>query len=248
MTPPILQFGSSTAAPTYTQAESATTNDTADDLTIAAQNINTTGAGTGYGGDLGLRGGIATSAGGATNKHGNLWLHVAPASWNTMEKGAFIADCVTVPTGNPASGLYEFASSGALKVRGSGGSQTTLAPAGITSTGIHDRVDEGVTAAGGATSNLLNYSVEDGQYARVRCTFLARDATNGDTGSAEMVASFERTGGVLTRLSVATLDSQSEDAAWTFDLAVSGTTIVAQIVGDAANNTVINIWAEIFIR
>jgi hypothetical protein len=244
----VLYFGATQVAPAIKQEESVTTNDTADDLTIAAQDINTTGAGTGYGGDLGLRGGIATSAGGATNKHGNAWFHVAPASWNTMEKGVFIADCVTAPTGNPTSGLYEFASSGALKVRGSGGSQTTLAPAGITSTGIHDRVDEGATIGAGGTANLLNYTLADGQCAHVRCSFLARDATNGDTDSAEIIATFERTGASVARVSVTTPHLGQEDATWTFDLIASGTTIVAQIVGDAANSVVVNIWAEVFVK
>jgi len=146
-----LYFSAATAAPVLKQDDSTTTNDTADDLTVAAQSINTTGAGTGYGGDLGLRGGIATSAGGATNKHGNVWFHVAPASWQTMEKGVFVADAVTAPTGNPATGAFVYSAAGSLTLHGSGGAKVAV---GATTVITND-----VTVTGSVTPAAFSESV-----------------------------------------------------------------------------------------
>lgn len=115
-------WGTAVVAPILTQDDSVTTNDLADDLTIGAQNINTTGVGTGYGGNAGIRGGIATNAGGATNKHGNVWFQAAPASraYGGMEKGIFIANAVTDPTGSAPNGALLYVSTGSLTLYGSG--------------------------------------------------------------------------------------------------------------------------------
>lgn len=48
---------------------------------------------------------------------------------NGMQRGFFIGDCTTVPSGNPSSGGYLYVEAGALKYRGSSGTVTVLGPA-----------------------------------------------------------------------------------------------------------------------
>lgn len=52
----------------------------------------------------------------------------APA-WNSMDRGIFIGDSTTAPTGNPTAGGYLYVVAGALTWRGSGGTITTVGPA-----------------------------------------------------------------------------------------------------------------------
>jgi hypothetical protein len=56
---------------------------------------------------------------------------VAPGSpgWNSMDRGIFIGDASTAPTGNPSNGGYMYSSTGALTWRGSSGTITTIAAA-----------------------------------------------------------------------------------------------------------------------
>lgn len=42
-------------------------------------------------------------------------------NWQTMDRGVFLGDASTVPTGNPASGVFVYSESGSLKWRNSGG-------------------------------------------------------------------------------------------------------------------------------
>jgi len=56
-------------------------------------------------------------------------LAAAAPNWQTMDRGIFIGDSTTVPTGNPASGGFLYSEAGALKWRGSGGTITTVGPA-----------------------------------------------------------------------------------------------------------------------
>lgn len=51
------------------------------------------------------------------------------ANWQAMERGIFIANALTVPTGNPTGGGFFYVEAGALKFRGSSGTVTTVAPA-----------------------------------------------------------------------------------------------------------------------
>lgn len=50
-------------------------------------------------------------------------------NWQSMDRGLFIANSSTAPTGNPSGGGFLFVDSGALKWRGSSGTVTTIAPA-----------------------------------------------------------------------------------------------------------------------
>ncbi len=50
-------------------------------------------------------------------------------NWQSMDRGIFIGDATTVPTGNPSGGGFLYVESGALKYRGSGGTITTLGAA-----------------------------------------------------------------------------------------------------------------------
>lgn len=54
---------------------------------------------------------------------------VNPPNWQSMDRGLFIGNATTVPTGNPTSGGFLYVESGALKYRGSSGTITTLGPA-----------------------------------------------------------------------------------------------------------------------
>ena len=121
-----LYFASAIASPCVYQEDLATVGGSGADLTIYAQNV-TAGSGTAYSGDLGLRGGVASGSG--TNKHGNIWFHAAPAAWQSMEKGMFIGNSVTAPTGNPTSGwfIYVDPATGNLMALSADGNSTTLA-------------------------------------------------------------------------------------------------------------------------
>lgn len=50
-------------------------------------------------------------------------------NWQSMDRGLFIGNASTVPTGNPTSGGFLYVESGALKYRGSSGTITTLGAA-----------------------------------------------------------------------------------------------------------------------
>lgn len=90
-------------------------------------------AGNGYqssgdadGGHLFLNTGLKKGAG----LTGNIALLTASlANWQAMEKGMFIANATTLPTGNPTGGGFLFVDAGALKWRGSSGTITTIAAA-----------------------------------------------------------------------------------------------------------------------
>jgi hypothetical protein len=47
-------------------------------------------------------------------------------NWQSMDRGLFIGNAETVPTGNPSSGGFLYVESGALKYRGSSGTVTTI--------------------------------------------------------------------------------------------------------------------------
>ncbi len=49
--------------------------------------------------------------------------------WQSMDRGIFIGNVETAPTGNPVDGGYLYVEAGALKYRGSGGTVTTIGPA-----------------------------------------------------------------------------------------------------------------------
>lgn len=89
---------------------------------------------------------IAGSAGGNNENGGHLYFNsgskhgtgldgnigvftTSVANWQAMERGIFIANATTVPTGNPTGGGFLYVEGGALKWRGSGGTTTTIGPA-----------------------------------------------------------------------------------------------------------------------
>lgn len=53
----------------------------------------------------------------------------AAPNWQAMDRGLFIGDATTVPTGNPTAGGFLYVEAGALKYRGSGGTITTVGAA-----------------------------------------------------------------------------------------------------------------------
>jgi hypothetical protein len=53
----------------------------------------------------------------------------AAPNWQSMDRGLFIGNVTTAPTGNPTSGGFLYVEAGALKYRGSSGTVTTLGPA-----------------------------------------------------------------------------------------------------------------------
>ncbi len=50
-------------------------------------------------------------------------------NWQSMDRGIFIGNATTIPTGNPSSGGFLYVESGALKYRGSSGTVTPVAAA-----------------------------------------------------------------------------------------------------------------------
>jgi hypothetical protein len=50
-------------------------------------------------------------------------------NWQSMDRGLFVGDVSTAPTGNPSSGVFAYAESGALKVRDGGGNIFNLSNA-----------------------------------------------------------------------------------------------------------------------
>lgn len=56
-------------------------------------------------------------------------LTTAVPNWQSMDRGMFIGNATTVPTGNPSGGGFLYVESGALKYRGSSGTVTTLGAA-----------------------------------------------------------------------------------------------------------------------
>jgi len=80
----------------------------------------------------GSSGHILIQAGGktGTGTEGNLSIHSASVpSFQAMEKGIYIANAVTLPTGNPTGGGFLYVNAGALTYRGSSGTITVIAPA-----------------------------------------------------------------------------------------------------------------------
>lgn len=120
-----LSFDDNVAAPVISQSVHSAAGVTGDDFTAAAQDVSDP-AGNATSGDFVLRGGQGLVH--ANNTDGNVALHVAPANWQAMEKGLFVADCVTAPTGNPAAGGFLFSSGGGGWWRGSGGTVTNFGP------------------------------------------------------------------------------------------------------------------------
>lgn len=57
-------------------------------------------------------------------------LATAAPDWQSMDRGIFIGDTSTAPTGNPTSGGYMYSNAGAGTWRGSGGTVTAFGPAG----------------------------------------------------------------------------------------------------------------------
>jgi hypothetical protein len=55
-------------------------------------------------------------------------LATAAPNWQTMDRGIFLGDTSTAPTGNPASGVFIYSEAGAAKCRGGGGTITTFGP------------------------------------------------------------------------------------------------------------------------
>lgn len=56
-------------------------------------------------------------------------LTTAAPNWQTMDRGLFIGNITTAPTGNPTSGGFLYVEAGALTWRGSGGTVTVIGPA-----------------------------------------------------------------------------------------------------------------------
>lgn len=201
---------------------------------FGAQTVTTTGT---LGGAL-----VVGTAAGA-----NLALHVAPAGWSTLQGGLFVGNATVVPAAAPAAGAYVWLASGAVKSRGSGGATTTMAPTGVTSSMVIDRIAKGTTTGPGGTETVV-YTLPDGCVAHVRVIAVGRDLTNGDSASYERVATFENTGGVAALVGAATnVHTVEEDAAWNVALSAVGDTATVTVTGDAANSVGWEVYMEVFI-
>ena len=70
---------------------------------------------------------IGTDASSATENV--ILLSGAVPAWNSMDRGIFLGDVTTAPTGNPTAGIYIWSESGAGKARGGSGTVTVWADA-----------------------------------------------------------------------------------------------------------------------
>lgn len=79
------------------------------------------------GGDVYISPGFKNGSG----KDGNISFHTTSQSINyqSMQKGIFIANATTAPSGDPTGGGFLYVEGGALKYRGSSGTVSTVAPA-----------------------------------------------------------------------------------------------------------------------
>lgn len=87
---------------------------------------NGASSGNSNGGNIYLRAGLKNG----TGLDGNIGLLTDSVSnWQGMERGIFISNATTVPTGNPTGGGFLYVEAGALKYRGSSGTVTTIGAA-----------------------------------------------------------------------------------------------------------------------
>jgi hypothetical protein len=109
------------------QAQAAGSNGTytAGSLDLAGGDANVSLTGTVTGGSTLIRGGT----GNTSAVDGNVAIGARPASWQGMAKGVFIADRSTAPSGSPAGGGFLYVASGALRYRGSAGTDVQVAAA-----------------------------------------------------------------------------------------------------------------------
>lgn len=57
------------------------------------------------------------------------WFTTAEPNWQAMDRGFYLGNTSTAPTGNPSGGGFLYVTGGALTYRGSGGTITTIGPA-----------------------------------------------------------------------------------------------------------------------
>lgn len=135
-------------------------------------------AGNGYssgnnnGGDIYLKHGDKNG----TGKDGNIGILIGSvANWQSMERGLFIADALTAPTGNPSNGLFKWvdATEKVAKVRDEDGE-------------IYNE-----TTRDGTISVTFDSSVSAGEYIHVRVPysgkFVSWDITTSDGASSSIV-------------------------------------------------------------
>ncbi len=58
-------------------------------------------------------------------------LTTAVPNWQSMDRGYFIGDVTTAPTGNPTAGVFVYVTAGAAQVRGGGGTVTEWGPSAL---------------------------------------------------------------------------------------------------------------------
>lgn len=143
ITPPTINFFMNTASPTISQQTQTTAGQPGQTLAITAQSCTDAAAvAATLAGKLSLSAGSATAGNGSgghvlvkggakngTGLNGNISLHADAANYQAMERGVFVGDCTTAPTGNPANGGFLYSNAGALTWRGSGGTTTVMAAA-----------------------------------------------------------------------------------------------------------------------
>lgn len=157
---PTLVFDKDQNAPLIGQATETVANSVCEDLTLGAQGISAA-TGTGYGGAVGIRGGIATGSG--TNVHGNIWCHVKPSSFEGGQKILYLANAVTAPSANPTDGAFIYPLSGVLTLHGSGGAKLAVG-AGVTITqpiATSGTPDAGLLLTAAAHTGLANAEAID---------------------------------------------------------------------------------------
>jgi len=145
---PTLQFTFSTVTPEVVHATDTTAAVVGDLFKFHSQSVDSGGAGASTGGALDVYAGDGINAddhganayfGGGRNigagagVDGNIGLNARAGdavNFQAMERGIYLCNAITAPTGNPTGGGFLYALAGALYWRGSGATVTPIAPAG----------------------------------------------------------------------------------------------------------------------
>ncbi|MBW2675568.1 MAG: hypothetical protein JRD89_19515 [Deltaproteobacteria bacterium] len=146
--PSVLDFRATTANPIIQHQTDAAPAIVGDLMTFHAQSVDSGGAGASTGGALDVyagdgedgddHGGHAYFGGGrntgaGTGVDGNVGLNARAGdavNFQSMERGIYVRDCVTVPGAASANGGFLYSNSGALTWRGSSGTVTVMGSAG----------------------------------------------------------------------------------------------------------------------
>ncbi len=161
ITPALLQWFTSTTAPTFTQADNITNSATAQPLTIRSQNATGTNA---FGGNLVLQTGSGTS----TSDYQDGYI-----SFNTGTSSTNFLNIFSLPSAINSGSWIRFANN----IGSNSGGVIDIAPSSSLVTGIPLQINAQSTTAGSSTGGNLNLSAGTGTTANGQIRFRAGTTT-----------------------------------------------------------------------